>query len=116
MKKVFYLETCKTCQKIMAELPLDDFVKREIKSQGISETDLAEMRQRTDSYESLFSRRAMKFRQWGLHEKTLTEDDYRDLLLKEYTFLKRPVFIVDDALFAGNAKKNVEALKAALQA
>ena len=66
------------------------------------------------SYESLFSRRAILFRQRGLHEKELSEKDYRDLILEHYTFLKRPVVLVDDTIFVGNAKKTVEAAKAAL--
>jgi hypothetical protein len=34
--------------------------------------------------------------------------------LEHYTFLKRPVVLVDDTIFVGNAKKTVEAAKAAL--
>ena len=52
----------------------------------------------------------MKFRAWELHTKELTEKDYRELILKEYTFLKRPVVIIDDAVFVGNAKKVVAAV------
>ena len=63
------------------------------------------------SYEKLFSRRAMKYRQWGLHEKELTEDDYRELITKEYTFLSRPVIILGDEIFVGNGKKAVTAVK-----
>ena len=59
------------------------------------------------SYEALFSRRAMKFRSMGLADQTLTEDDYRRLILEEYTFLKRPVFLTDDGVTAGSAKAEV---------
>ncbi|NQZ44144.1 MAG: hypothetical protein HRT65_07535 [Flavobacteriaceae bacterium] len=115
MKKLFHLETCKTCQKILAVLqPLDGVELREIKSKGITPDELQEMRDRTDSYESLFSRRAMLFRQRGLNDKVLDEADYKNLILEHYTFLKRPVVMVDDAIFIGNAKKQVEGAKAAL--
>ena len=50
----------------------------------------------------------------GLHEQTLTEKDYRRLILEEYTFLKRPVAIVGKQIFIGNTKAVVEALKNAL--
>ena len=63
------------------------------------------------SYEALFSRRAMKYKSMGLKDKNLSEQDYRQLILDEYTFLKRPVIIVDDQIFVGNAKKEVEAAK-----
>lgn len=110
MKQVFYLETCSTCQKIMNDLQLDNFEKREIKSQPISAEEIDQMKTLAGSFEALFSRRAMKFRQWGLHEQELTEQDYRNYILKEYTFLKRPVFILDDEIFIGNSKKTIESL------
>ena len=67
------------------------------------------------SYEALFSRRAMKYKSMGLKDKNLTEQDYRQLILDEYTFLKRPVMIADDQIFIGNGKKEVEKAKAALE-
>jgi len=63
------------------------------------------------SYESLFSRRALKYKSMKLKDKHLSEADYRRLILEEDTFLKRPVFIIDDAIFVGNSAKTVEALK-----
>ncbi len=115
MKTIFYLATCKTCQKILEELkPLDGVALREIKEKGVTPEELETMRALTDSYESLFSRRAMLFRQRGLKDQTLTEDDYKSLILEHYTFLKRPVVVVDDSIFIGNAKKQVEAAKEAL--
>ncbi|WP_350286518.1 ArsC/Spx/MgsR family protein [uncultured Croceitalea sp.] len=115
MKKIFHLETCKTCQKILKELePLNGIELREIKSKGVTLDELEEMRALTDSYESLFSRRAMLFRQRGLNDQELGEDDYKNLILEHYTFLKRPVVVVDGQIFIGNAKKQVEGAKAAL--
>ncbi|GAB4508433.1 MAG: arsenate reductase [Allomuricauda sp.] len=115
MKKIYHLGSCSTCQRILKELePLDGVELQEIKSEAITPEQLAQMAALSGSYESLFSRRAMLFRQRGLHEKELSEKDYRDLILEHYTFLKRPVVLVDDTIFVGNAKKTVEAAKAAL--
>jgi arsenate reductase len=47
---------------------------------------------------------------------TLNEKDYRKYILQEYTFLKRPVMIINDRIFIGNAPKNVAAAKAAMKA
>jgi len=44
----------------------------------------------------------------------LNEKDYRKYILLEYTFLKRPVIIVDNEIFIGNSKKTVAAAKAAI--
>jgi len=56
----------------------------------------------------------MKYRSMGLNQMKLEEKDYRNYILQEYTFLKRPVVIVDDKIFIGNAAKTVDAAKKAL--
>jgi len=110
MKKIYHLSSCNTCQQIIKELqPLDDFVLQDIKTESITKEQLEEMRELTDSYESLFSRRAVLFRERDLKNKSLTDDDYKNLILEHYTFLKRPVIIVDDTIFIGNSKKVVAA-------
>jgi arsenate reductase-like glutaredoxin family protein len=115
MKKIYHLGSCSTCQRILKELePLDGVQLQEIKSEPITQDQLEQMEVLSGSYESLFSKRAMLFRQQGLHEKQLTETDYKDLILEHYTFLKRPVILVDDQIFVGNSKKTVQAAKEAL--
>jgi len=115
MKKIYHLGSCSTCKRILKELePLDGIELQEIKSEAITPEQLEQMKALSGSYESLFSRRAMLFRQRGLHEKNLSENDYKDLILEHYTFLKRPVIIVDDQIFVGNSKKTVQAAKEAL--
>ena len=115
MKKIYHLGSCSTCKRILKELePLDGVELQEIKSEPITPEQLEEMEALSGSYESLFSRRAMLFRQKGLHEKELSEKDYKDLILEHYTFLKRPVIIVEDQIFVGNSKKIVEAAKEAI--
>jgi arsenate reductase-like glutaredoxin family protein len=51
----------------------------------------------------------------GLHEKELTENDYRKLILEEYTFLKRPVVQIGKEYFIGNTKQVVAAAKEKLE-
>jgi len=115
MKKIYHLGSCSTCKRILKELePLDGVELQEIKSEPITPEQLEQMEALSGNYESLFSRRAMLFRQKGLHEKELSEKDYKDLILEHYTFLKRPVIIVEDQIFVGNSKKIVEAAKEAI--
>jgi len=47
----------------------------------------------------------------GLKNEVITEDDYRRFILEEYTFLKRPVFLVENDIFIGNSKKEIDRLK-----
>lgn len=100
----------------MSELPLGGFEKQDIKSEAITPAQLTEMKSLSGSYESLFSRVAMKYRAMGLNEMNLSEPDYRKYILEEYTFLKRPVFLIDGEIFIGNSKKNVISLKEKLGA
>lgn len=114
MKKVYFLQTCDTCRKILKEINLDGFEKQEIKTNAITVAQLQDMRNLTDSYESLFNKRAKLYREMDLKNQNLTETDYKQYILDEYTFLKRPVFIVDNEIFIGNSKKVVESLKTKL--
>ena len=91
-----------------------DFEKQDIKTNQMTFDQLDSMQKLSDSFESLFSRKAMKFRSLGLADKNLTEMDYRKLIQEEYTFLKRPVFIHNDQIFVGNSKKTIDALKESL--
>ena len=118
MKKLYYLSTCSTCTRIINELGelLTDFEKQDIKTKQMTLDQVDQMKELSGSYESLFSRKAMKYRSLGLGEKTLTEKDYRTLIQEEYTFLKRPVFIVNDQIFIGNSKKVIESLRLHLSA
>ncbi len=111
MKKIYFLSTCSTCNRIIKELGLDDsFEFQDIKTNKITSEQLEQMAKMNGSYESLFSRRAMKYKSMGLKEKTLSETDYKNLILEEYTFLQRPVIIINDKIFVGNAKKTIQAV------
>ena len=114
-KKVYYLSTCDTCKPIIKDLGIgDEFEYQDIKTDKITEDQIDEMKNMAGSYESLFSRVARKYKELNLKEKNLSEEDYRQYILDEYTFLKRPVFIIGNEIYIGNAKKNVEAVRAAL--
>ena len=115
MKKVYYLSTCDTCKRIIKELGIgDEFDYQDIKTDRITEEQLEEMKGLAGSYEALFSRVARKYKALGLKDVKLEEEDYRDHILREYTFLKRPIFMIGNDIFIGNSKKTVEKAKAAL--
>lgn len=110
MKKIFYLKTCDTCRKILASLPnTEGFTLREIKTEPITDEELEEMHRLAGSYEALFSRKATLYKERGLKDMQLTEDDYKSYIKEHYTFLSRPVIIDGNTIFTGNNKKVVEA-------
>jgi len=90
-------------------------VMQNIREEKITPAQLDEMKALSGSYESLFSRRALKYKELGLKDRQLTEADYRRYILQEETFLKRPVIILGKQIFIGSEKKTLESLKAALK-
>lgn len=115
MKKIYHLATCSTCNRILKELNLsDDVILQDIKSEPMTVKQLEELHQLSGSYEALFSKRAKLYKERDLKNETLTETDYKQLLLEHYTFLKRPVIVVGNQLFVGNSKAVVEQAKEAL--
>ncbi len=115
MKKIYFLKTCDTSMRILKSINIEGFQLQEIKTNPITINQLEDMQKLTGSYEDLFSRRAKKYKQMDLKNQTLSEKDYRQLILDEYTFLKRPVIIINEKIFIGNSKKNVESLQAAIK-
>jgi len=115
MNKIYYLSTCNTCTRIINELNLPEgFQLQDIKTEPITKSQIEEMRALTDSYENLFSKRARLYKELGLKDKALSEEDYKNYILEHYTFLKRPVVLFNNKIFIGNSKKTVEAAKLAI--
>ena len=116
MRKVYYLSTCSTSKRIISELDLrnKDFEFQDIKFEKLTGEQLSDLASMAGSYEALFSRIARKYKELNLKELVLSEEDYRKYILDEYTFLKRPVIVVNDRIFIGSGKANLKLLKEAL--
>ena len=111
MKKIYYLKTCDTCRRLLKEMDTSQYELQEIKTQPITVAQLEGLFEKTQSYEVLFSKRAKKYKQMDLKNQDLEEKDYRQLILDEYTFLKRPVIVNGNEVLVGNTKKRVDSLK-----
>ncbi|MCM4154869.1 ArsC/Spx/MgsR family protein [Gramella sp. AN32] len=115
MKKIYHLSTCDTCKRILNEIkPPSSFILQDIKENAITEEQIDEMRELAGDYESLFSKRARLYKEKDLKNKVLKEDEFKNLILEHYTFLKRPVIIDNDQIFIGNSKKTIAAAKTAI--
>ena len=110
--KFIYLSTCDTCRKIMkaVELP-EDFDRYDLKDNPIDSTTLEFLCKQTGSYLDLVNKRSRKIKELGLDLNELTEKDLRKLLLEQYTLVKRPITIIDEVAYIGNAKKTTEFVK-----
>jgi arsenate reductase len=108
MNKIYYLASCDTCRKIIKSLPKDhNLTFHDIKQDLITAEELEEMYQLSGSYEALFSKKAQLYKSMDLKNKSLTEDDFKKYILEHYTFLSRPVFIIDGKIYIGNSQQNI---------
>lgn len=83
---------------------------RDLKAQPLERPEVEDLARKVGGAEKLFSKRAMKYRQMGLHEQTLSDDDYLRLMAEEYTFITRPVIVRGDRATAGFSAKRVDEL------
>jgi len=115
MRVFFYLSSCDTCKRIIKTLNLDASITRvDIKTNPLTVSQLDELYSLTQSYEALFSKRAQLYKQRDLKNQKLEDTDYRSLLLEHYTFLKRPILVIEQQIFIGNSPKMIAAAKLAL--
>jgi arsenate reductase (glutaredoxin) len=98
VETLYWLPHCSTCQKAEAYLLERGVVIKnyiDIKTEALSAETVLKLAQGVGGPEALFSKRAMKFRAWGLHEKDLSEQDMLGYMVQEYTFMKRPIIVTD---------------------
>lgn len=108
MNKIYYLASCDTCRKIIKSLPnMDKLEFHDIRQNPITEEELEEMHKLSGSYEALFSKKAQLYKSLDLKNKNLQEADFKKYLLEHYTFLSRPVFIINGKIYIGNGQKNI---------
>ncbi|HEX8696841.1 MAG TPA: ArsC/Spx/MgsR family protein [Longimicrobium sp.] len=110
---VYWLPYCTTCQKALQYLrdrQVTVRTLRDLKAQPLEEAEVRDLARKVGGAEKLFSKRAMKFRKMGLHEKELSEDDLVRLMAEEYTFVTRPVIVRGDHATAGFSAKRVDEL------
>ncbi|WP_264553106.1 arsenate reductase family protein [Flavobacterium sp. N2038] len=108
MNKIYYLASCDTCRKIIKSLPENhNLTFQDIRQNPITEAELEEMYKLSGSYEALFSKKAQLYKSMDLKNKSLTEADFKKYILEHYTFLSRPVFIIDGKIYIGNSQKNI---------
>ena len=110
---VYWLPYCSTCQKAVAYLKGKGIAIRSfrnLKEEPLSEDEVRGLAAKVGGVEKLFSKRAMKYRAMGLHERDVTEDEMVLLMAEEYTFVTRPVIVRGDRATAGFSAKRVDEL------
>src|SRR6476620_2612688 len=110
---VYWLPYCTTCQTAVAHLEAKGVAirgYRNLKEEPLSEDEVRGLAEKVGGVEKLFSRRAMQYRQMGLHEREVGNDEMVRLMAQEYTFVTRPVIVRGDQATAGFSAKRVDEL------
>ena len=108
MNIIYYLASCDTCRKIIKSLPKGISLEfHDIKQNPITIDELEKMYELSGSYELLFSKKAQLYKSMDLKNKSLTESDFKKYILEHYTFLSRPVFIINNKIYIGNTQQNM---------
>jgi arsenate reductase len=110
--EVYWLPHCSTCRTVVARLEargvsIRSF--RNLKTEPLSEAEVRALAEQAGGAARLFSRRALQYRQRGLHQQQLAEDDLVRLMAEEYTFITRPVIVSGGRATAGSAGAAIEA-------
>lgn len=110
---VYWLPYCTTCQKAVVYLeekgiPIRGY--RNLKEAPLTQDEVRALAAKVGGVEKLFSKRAMKYRQMGLHERDVSEAEMVKLMAEEYTFVTRPVIARGDRATAGFSAKRVDEL------
>lgn len=115
MNTYIYLSTCNTCIRILKELDLPKETHfQDVKQQPISSSQLQELYEVTQSYEALINKRSKVYAALKKEGTVFDEALYKNLLLTQYSCLKRPILIWKGQFYIGNAKNTVALMQQAV--
>ena len=110
-----YLSSCSTCVRIIKDLGINGSgFLQDVKIQIVTHDQLAFLYKKTNSYELLINKRGRVYAELKRTRAYLKEEDYKRLLEKEYSCLKRPILIYENKAYVGNAKTTIAQMNAAL--
>lgn len=104
----YWLPNCTTCQKAMRRLErhrVSVTKFRDIKEEPLTHEEVEKLAKMLGGASELFSRRAVKYREMKLNERELSDAEMLDLMSTEYTFLKRPILVINGKASAGYFEK-----------
>ncbi|MBA2494005.1 MAG: Spx/MgsR family RNA polymerase-binding regulatory protein [Acidobacteria bacterium] len=104
----YWLPNCTTCQKAKRRLERHKVLVtqfRDLKEEPLIREEVENLAKMLGGAGELFSRRAVKYRELKLNERKLSEEEMIDLMAAEYTFLKRPILVINGKATAGYFEK-----------
>jgi len=104
----YWSPNCTTCQKAKRRLErhrVSVTTFRDIKEEPLEREEVEKLVKTLGGASELFSRRAVKYREMKLNERDLSDAEMIDLMTTDYTFLKRPILVVNGQATAGYFEK-----------
>lgn len=100
---LYVLAHCSTCQRTAQALKDSGarFEQRDIRKHPLSRTEVSNLARLAGGASELFSRRALAYRERGLHERTLDEEEMIDLMTEQDTFIRRPLLLAGERVIPG---------------
>jgi len=100
---LYILAHCSTCQRTAQALKDKGtrFEQRDIRARPLTRTEVANLARLAGGASELFSRRALAYRERGLHERTIDEEEMIDLMTEQDTFIRRPVLLMGEQVIPG---------------
>ena len=82
MNKLYYLSSCSTCKRIINQWSLTKAIDLiDVKKTPLDEKNLKELYKITNSYETLFNKRAQMLKKLNLNINLLDENDFKNYCL-----------------------------------
>lgn len=108
---MYWLPHCTTCQKAVQYLEKKGHsvtAFRDVKSDPLNRKEVERLCELVGGADELFSRRARKYRAMNLSERELSAEEMIQLMVEEYTFIKRPVLVSNGRAVAGFSFKSYD--------
>jgi arsenate reductase len=108
---MYWLPHCTTCQKAVQYLEKKGHsvaTFRDLKGDPLDRKEVERLAKLVGGADELFSRRARKYRSMNLSERELSSDEMIQLMIDDYTFIKRPVLLCDKRALSGFSTKSYD--------
>ena len=102
MLEVIGIKNCNTIKNTLQWLEDNgvEYEFRDVKKDPLSPNELADMVGKI-GLDSLLNRKGRKWKDLGLADKNLSDNDLFEVLLEHQTMIKRPVLVRDGAIIVG---------------
>jgi len=105
---LYWLPHCSTCKKAKEFIEnkgvaINNF--HDLKAQPLLPEAVVRLAKMVGGIDKLFSRRAIKYRELGFDKREISDAEMKDLMSREYTFIKRPVLVIGESATAGFSEK-----------